>query len=420
MTSRPYCGIDFGTSNSAVCAGFGDRLELVPVEGASVTLPSALFFNFETETLTFGRAAISEYLEHYEGRLMRALKSVLGSRLIGETTQIGASRKDFRAIIGLYIKHLKACAEAHTGEKIEDVVLGRPVHFVDEDPEADARAEAELRGIAEAQGFKNISFEYEPLAAARDYESRLTRDEVVLVVDIGGGTSDFSVIKLSPKAKRGDDRTNSILANSGVHIGGTDFDTRLSLNTAMREMGFRSQMKSGLDMPGLYYHQLATWHLINFLYTQKNIAGIRQLHFQAAQPELTQRLVDTVDKQLGHHVANRIEGAKIALSDQSATTVDLSAVDANWLMSIDRGTLKAATEREVGRIVDTAVACVTEKAGLEIDAIHTLFMTGGSTAMPGFEDAMSAAFPAAAINYGDRFSSVASGLGLAAKERYCL
>ena len=258
--TKPYCGIDFGTSNSAVCVGRGNDLRLVPVEGDAVTLPSAVFFNFETDKVSIGRDAIAQYLDGYEGRLMRALKSILGSSLIKETTQIGSGRKDFRAIIGLYIAELKKRAEAFTGEKIEDAVLGRPVHFVDGDEVADARAQDELRGIAEAQGFKNISFEYEPLAAARDYAERLTAEEVVLVVDIGGGTSDFSVLRLAAG-------TREILANAGVHIGGTDFDTRLSLDTAMRDLGYRSHYKNGLELPTLPYVQLATWHLINFLYT---------------------------------------------------------------------------------------------------------------------------------------------------------
>ncbi|MDI7775193.1 Hsp70 family protein [Asticcacaulis sp. EMRT-3] len=409
--SRPFCGIDFGTSNSAVALGAGADVRLVAVEGSAVTLPSALFFNSETDAIAFGRDAIAQYLDGYEGRLMRALKSILGSSLIGETTQIGRGRKDFRSLIGLYIAHLKARAEAVAGETIEDVVLGRPVHFVDGDEVADARAEAELRGIAQAQGFTNIGFEYEPLAAARHYAENLTRDEIVLVVDIGGGTSDFSVLELGAHQRR-------ILANAGVHLGGTDFDTRLSLNTAMLDLGFRDKLKSGLDMPGLYYHQLSTWHLINFLYTQKAMTGIRQVHHLAADRAKTARLIEVIEKQAGHAIANTLEAAKIALSDTDTTVADFSAISTGWRREISREALIEAVARDVARIVATAVMTVEERAGLAADRIQTLFMTGGSTAMPGFEAAMQAAFPAARIAYGDRFSSVASGLGLAAKERF--
>ena len=408
---RPYCGIDFGTSNSAVCVGLGKDVKLVPIEGDAVTLPSALFFNFETGETRFGRQAVAEYLDHYDGRLMRALKSILGSSLIGETTQVGNRRKDFRAIIGMYIAELKARAERFAGHTIDQVVLGRPVRFVDSDDVADARAEAELRGIAEAQGFRDIAFEYEPLAAARDYQSRLTSAETVLVTDIGGGTSDFSVLKLAPD-------TSDILANGGVHIGGTDFDTRLSLATLMRDLGYRSQLKGGLEMPGLYYHQLSTWHLINFLYTQKTMLGVRQLHHQAADRSMTERLMKVLENHAGHEIANRVELAKIALSDAEMTTVDLNAVDTGWTHIVGRAALLGATFADVEKVVGAALETVNNRARLEAGAIETLFMTGGSTALPGFEAAMRAAIPNARDHYGDRFSSVASGLGLAARQRY--
>ncbi|EGF93148.1 dnaK-type molecular chaperone dnaK [Asticcacaulis biprosthecium C19] len=411
--SRPYCGIDFGTSNSAVCAGLGDHVRLVPVEGDAVTLPSAIFFNFETEEVSHGRKAIAEYLDHYDGRLMRALKSILGSSLIGETTQVGNRRKDFRAIIGIYIGELKARAERFAGHAIDQVVLGRPVRFVDHDDVADARAEAELRGIAQAQGFREIAFEYEPLAAARDYQSGLQQAETVLVVDIGGGTSDFSVVELGPMG--GDSR---ILANGGVHIGGTDFDTRLSLATVMRDMGYRTPLKSGLEMPGLYYHQLSTWHLINFLYTQKTMTGVRQLHHQAADRSLTQRLISTIEHRAGHEIASKVEQAKIAVSDGELARMDLTGIDDGWTHDVTRDALIGAIAADVQKVVDAATDTVVTRAGLPPSRIETLFMTGGSTGLPGFEAAMRAAFPQARVHYGDRFASVASGLGLAAKERY--
>jgi len=409
--SQAYCGIDFGTSNSAVCVGVGVDVRLVPIEGDAVTMPSAIFFNEETQRVAFGRQAIAEYLDHYDGRLMRALKSILGSSLIGETTQVGNKRKDFRAIIGMYIAELKRRAEAHLGQGIERVVLGRPVRFVDGDDVADARAESELRGIAEAQGFKEIAFEYEPLAAARDYRAGLNTAETVLVVDIGGGTSDFSVVELRP------DEEDRILGNGGCHIGGTDFDTRLSLATVMRDLGYRSRYKSGLEMPGLYYHQLSTWHLINFLYTQKTETGVRQMHHLAADRSLTQRLLTVIETRAGHQIASAVERAKIALSDAEATRIDLGDIEAGWVHEVARPTLIEAVAADVRRVADTALETV-QRAGLAPDAVGTLFMTGGSTALPGFEAAIRAVFPKTRVHYGDRFSSVASGLGIAARAMY--
>jgi len=407
---RPYCGIDFGTSNSGVCVGLGREVRLVPVEGTATTLPSAIFFNTETGHTRFGRAAMAEYLDGYEGRLMRALKSVLGTSLFRETTQIGTGRKGFGSIIGLYIAHLKQTAEAFAGQRIEDVVLGRPVHFVDEDAEADQRAEDELRAIAEAQGFKHIRFEYEPLAAARDFQSRLTGEATILVVDIGGGTSDFSVMHLTPHEAQ-------ILSNLGVHIGGTNYDKALSLATAMPDMGFRSRMTNGHDMPGLYYHQLSTWHLINQLYTQKTLLGAKELHYLAERRDLTGRLIAVLEGRFGHDIAARIEAAKITLSGAPVAEVDYSHIEAGWHTEISQDTLIAATARDVGKVIQTAQQAVS-KAGLEPQDITTLFLTGGSTALPGFEAALTTAFPAADLSYGDRFASVVQGLGLAAREAF--
>ncbi|MFT4089730.1 MAG: Hsp70 family protein [Asticcacaulis sp.] len=406
----PYCGIDFGTSNSGVCVGVGNDLRLVPIEGDATTLPSAIFFNTETGQTRFGRSAMSEYLEGYEGRLLRALKSVLGTALFKESTQIGSGRKSFHAIIGLYIAHLKRSAEAFAGQRIEDVVLGRPVHFVDEDPVADQRAEDELRAIAEEQGFKNIRFEYEPLAAARDFQSRLTGQATILVVDIGGGTSDFSVMRLTATEAQ-------ILSNLGVHIGGTNYDKALSLATAMPDMGFRSLMTNDREMPGLYYHQLSTWHLINQLYTQKTLLGAKELHYLAQRRDLTQRLINVLEGRYGHDIASRIEAAKITLSSAETALADYRHIDKGWHAEISRDTLIAATARDVDRVISTAREAVT-KAGLCPQDITTLFLTGGSTALPGFEAAVQAAFPTADISYGDRFASVVQGLGLAAREAY--
>ncbi len=185
----------------------------------------------------------------------------------------------------------------------------------------------------------------------------------------------------------------------------------------MRDMGYRTPLKSGLEMPGLYYHQLSTWHLINFLYTQKTMAGARQLHHQAADRTLTQRLITTLENRAGHAIAARVEQAKIALSEGAFTRIALHDIDPDWMHDITQAELIGAIAADVQRVVDSAIETVVT-AGLEPSAIETLFMTGGSTGLPGFEATMRDAFPNARVHYGDRFASVAQGLGLAARERY--
>lgn len=415
--SSPSCGIDFGTSNSALAISRPQGVSLVQLEAGQVTMPSAVFFNAEEKRATFGREGVAQYLDGYTGRLMRSLKSILGSDLITEATQVGNQRLYFREIIGLFIRHLKTVAEANAGSAIERVVMGRPVFFVDEDKVADARAQAELEGIARAQGFKEISFEYEPLAAARDYESAITKEELVLICDIGGGTSDFSVIRLSPEARTKADRSGDILGNSGVHIGGTDFDRQFSLDSVMPHFGYKTMLNRGLAMPMNFFVMLSTWHLINQLYIQKNMIAIRSLRQDAIEKDLVERLISTIEHQRGHEVASQVEAAKIALSESKKTLMRLGFIEEGLSLNLTQADLIRAISRDVGRICDRAAQTVME-AGLTSDKIETVFMTGGSTGLPGFEKQITKLFPSAQIVHGDRFSSVAKGLGLAAAERY--
>ena len=413
-----FCGIDFGTSNSALCAGRSGAPRLIPLEGDNITIPSAIFFNVEERSTAFGRHAITQYLDGYTGRLMRALKSILGSSLMNDTTQIGFDRVRFNHVIGLFIGRIKTQAESALGYDLLNVVMGRPVHFVDGDRVADQRAEDELRAIAAAQGFKAIEFEYEPIAAARDYEATLDREELVLVVDIGGGTSDFSVIRLSPAARSRADRYGDILANAGVHLGGTDFDRKFSLASVMPEMGYKSFLTSGLDMPLLHYQTLATWHLINSLYTQKNKNFIAGLAREAVEKEKVDRLLTVIEDQSGHELASRVEAMKIALSESPKTSMGLDFIEPGWTVHATRNQLNQSIKSEVEKIVQVAQDTVTEIAGIKTADIATIFMTGGSTGLHGFRQEIARHFPTAKIVEGDRFSSVAKGLGLSAMQKY--
>lgn len=412
------CGIDFGTSNSALAISNAGKIVLAELESGKTTIPSAIFFNTEENRTTFGRLAIDEYLEQYSGRFMRSLKSILGSELMKESTLVGARAMTFSDIIGCFIGEIKRRAEQSIGHELTNVVMGRPVHFVDDDMIADARAEDELRAIAVEQGFKNIAFEFEPIAAARDYESKLTKEELVLVVDIGGGTSDFSVIRLSPAARLNPDRSGDILANAGVHIGGTDFDKRFSLDVVMPHFGYGSKLKNNLDAPKTEFHMLATWHLINFLYTQKNKTAIRNIYNDSEERNLIKRFMNVLENQRGHDIAAQVESAKIILSEHSNAIMDLGFVEQDWTLSSTQTDLIRATENDVSKIVTTALQTVGQGAGLSTSAIDSIFMTGGSTALPGFIDEIRRAFPDARIMQGDRFSSVATGLGISAARFY--
>src|SRR5258708_363906 len=219
-----HCGLDFGTSNSTLGIVRGDEAVLAPLEGAETTLPTAIFFNFTGKPPDFGRAAIAAYADGVDGRLLRSLKSVLGTDLINEATQLRRRWVKFTEVIALVVAHIKARAEAAAGCEIDSVVHGRPVHFVDGDELADRRAEETLTRIAHEAGFRHVSFQFEPIGAALHYERRLNHEVVALIADIGGGTSDFSLVRLGPRRSEPADRSDDVLAHHGRRLRRTDLD----------------------------------------------------------------------------------------------------------------------------------------------------------------------------------------------------
>src|SRR6478752_3931610 len=186
------CGLDFGTSNTTLGTIENQAPRLVALEAGQTTIPSAIFYEVDGAVL-IGRKAIEAYVDGAPGRLMRSLKSVLGTALIDETTRLGRERTSFRGVIAYYLGAVKRRAEQATGRELRDVVHGRPVHFIDNAPDADRKAEDTLRTIARGIGFDDVTFQFEPIAAALDYERQITSEEVALIADIGGGTSDFSI-----------------------------------------------------------------------------------------------------------------------------------------------------------------------------------------------------------------------------------
>lgn len=413
----PYTAIDFGTSNSAVCIGNGAQRALAPLEQGRDTMPTAVFFNAEERSIVFGRQAIGEYQAGFGGRLMRSLKSLLGSDLLTETTLINGKAVAYREIIGHFLGQLKTVAEAHHGAAIERVVLGRPVHFVDDNLERDRLAESTLAEIARDVGFSDVHFQYEPIAAALDYESALNKEVLVLVVDIGGGTSDFSLIRLSPERARQLDRSADVLANSGIHIAGTDFDQQLSLAAVMPCLGLGTVSDSGKPVPAHTYFELATWHRINFLYSPRALSEAQTLRPFFSDPTLHGRLLRVLRDREGHRIAGLVEDAKVAVADSGSTAIDLAFIEAGLTAAVDHVLLDQAIRAAVGRIAETAVATVRD-AGVEPGQVGAVYFTGGSTGIRALREQIAAAFPGSEMVMGDKFSSVARGLGVYAEKLF--
>ncbi|MFM2065747.1 MAG: hypothetical protein RLZZ584_656 [Pseudomonadota bacterium] len=434
-----YCAIDFGTSNSAIAvpgAGAhapGAGMQLVELEAGQPTMPTAVFYLAEGPGLQhpggdyprlYGRAAIAAYVDGHEGRLMRSMKSVLGSSLMDQRTDIGAGRAvSFADVIASYLRQLKRSAEtARGGAPLTRVVLGRPVYFVDDDPTRDAAAQAALEAAARSVGYTEIGFQYEPIAAALHHEATLVREELVLVADIGGGTSDFSLVRVGPAQRERLDRQADVLANHGIHVAGTDFDRRVALATVMRELGLGSHGRPGQgqparEVPSKVYHDLATWHLINTVYRPARVAEVRAMRVNFADERLWRRLLRVVDAHLGHDLAGRAEAAKIAVAAGQATTVDLGLVEPGLALTLQAAPTLGALAGDIERIVAAATETV-RRAGLAPAAVDAVYFTGGSTGLVTLTAALAAAFPAARPVHGERLASVATGLALYARRLF--
>ena len=422
-----FCAIDFGTSNSAIAipdAATGMRL--VELEAGHTTMPTAVFYLADDPRpaadrtgapRAFGRAAVAAYVDGLDGRLMRSVKSILGSPLIDQTTDVGGGRGvKFIDIVAGYLLHLKTRAEAELGAPVPRVVLGRPVFFVDDDAKRDAQAQAALEAAARQVGFEEIQFQYEPIAAAFDYERQISTEQIVLVADIGGGTSDFSVVRVGPVHAARIERKGDILANHGVHVAGTDFDRRVALKAILPAYGYgaRGPGATGREVPSGVYFDLATWHLINTVYSPGRVAELRSMRSFYANPAHHERLMVVLEERLGHELAARAEAAKIDVADGGVAHIDLSHTERHLSAALTEPEAAQAIEADMARIVEAAQYAVAQ-AGLAPGQIDALFFTGGSTGLRLLSSRIANAFPSARAVRGDRFASVATGLGLHAQ-----
>ncbi|WP_334186891.1 Hsp70 family protein [Noviherbaspirillum sp.] len=411
------CGVDFGTSNSTVGIAGSGAATLLPLEGDKPTLPSVVFFNADDDAVSFGRAALADYLSGYDGRLMRSLKSLLGTSLIDGQTEVQGRALRFRDLLSQFIAELKRRAEVAAGRPLTHAVLGRPVFFVDDDAAADRLAEDTLADIARAAGFKEIAFQYEPIAAAFDYESRIDTEQLVLIADIGGGTSDFSLVRLSPERAGMPDRRADILANGGVHIGGTDFDKYLNLSSVMPLLGLGSRLINNNEVPSSYYFNLATWHTINLVYTQKVWRELQDVQRDARERDKLAHLLKLIEQRDGHWLALKVEEGKIALSGTPVASLTLDRLAGQPLLNLTRTAFDAAIAPMLQRI-DQTIEHLLRDAGIGVADVDTVFFTGGSSGVLSLRQRIAALLPQARRVDGDLFGSIGLGLGLDAFRKF--
>ena len=410
-----FCGLDFGTSNSEIGIVRGGAPVLVDVENGRKQIPTTIFFDDATRDELFGEAAIERFLDGHPGRMLWAIKSILGTALQGEATMVRGRRMSFETIISRILHNLRSKA----GDELTQVVLGRPVHFNDSDPSLDRAAEELLRRSARTAGFEQVEMELEPIAAGLEFETHIDREQLAVVVDIGGGTSDFSVIRLTPAAQhRGVGDRDRILAVGGIHIGGTDFDRQLSVTRLMPELGlgasYRNDQGETLQMPQWVFHDLASWLRINFIYENRLLDGIYAILSKNKQDDRRLMRLDRVlAGHLGHTVAREVERAKIALSGSGDVSMPLDWIERRFALTATREQLNQA----IAELLDAAERTLIDvilASGAGAKKIGVIFFTGGGSLLPEVRTRVRQLLPHAAAFDTDQFGGIALGLTLEA------
>ncbi|SHG83788.1 Hsp70 family protein [Cognatishimia maritima] len=405
-------GIDFGTSNSAAAFVQDGTVHFVEMAPGSNTLPTSFFFDFESRKTLIGHAADRALLNGDEGRYMRALKRVLGTALMHEKRQLLNQRLTFVDIIGDFLKRLKDQAEATTGQTFDHAISGRPVVFHGTGDPREQQAEDDLRRCYEAAGFKSVSFLPEPQAAAL---ASGAKPGLGLIVDIGGGTSDFTVFR------HGADGQHEVLANHGVRIGGTDFDHLISIAKVMPLLGKDTELRREFGpgttpMPVNIFHDLATWEKIPFLYTTQTRRKVAEMAALSLAPKRLARLQTVLTDETGHDIAFAVEAGKVAAnSEDSNGVINLGIVEsglAAMLSAIDMNAILSsqAEHLKTGALETLALA---GKTPAQIDQV---IYVGGSSLMGFVSDAMKDTCPTSEHIYSEVFTAVVKGLALAARK----
>ena len=401
--------IDFGTSNSAAALLRDGKPWHLMIEPAAETLPTAVFFPARGGGMRIGQAATDALIQGAEGRYMRALKSVLGTALFHESRLVAGKRRTLAEIVAAFLAELRARAEAATGQRFHRALSGRPVHF-HPDPASDARAEADLRGCYLAAGFAEVDFLPEPEAAALASHGLGHEGALGLIVDIGGGTSDFSVFR-SQGGKA------QILANHGIRLGGTDFDQQISLGHAMPALGqggsLRREMGAGLlPVPNATYVDLATWARIPFLYTPETRRLAAEMARMAVDRAAMDRLVTVLDEELGHELAFAVEHGKIAANAGSGAQIAMGFIAPGLSAPITPDSLETALAG-YRRALHEAAAETLRLAGVAPDRIGSVVLVGGSSLMGLVADEARRLCPDARHLRAQAFIAVVDGLALA-------
>ncbi len=415
---KTIAGIDFGTSNSSV-AYITDKSEakLVTLENNNTTIPTALFFEEDSQKIMYGSQAIKQFIDGEYGRFMRSIKRILGSSISSSGTSVNGGYMKFDKIISLFLKHLKTKLEHQAGGEIDTVTIGRPVKFQDNN-EQDKKAQEQLLAIAKMSGFKNISFQYEPIAAAFAHERQVKGEVLSCVIDIGGGTSDFSIIKIGNDLQAKIDRSSDILSNTGIRTGGNDFDKSLSFYGFMPALGKGTTYSSkNLTVPSNVFFGLSEWSEINFMYVPKVIDIVKRTLKEAHDDEKYSRLLKLLEDERGHQLLQIVEQTKIDLTYNQIVSKELSCVKNKPVVSVKVSEFNDYIEPHIEKMRKSLKECIN-LAAIKSTDVKLIILTGGSTEVPVVKALAKEVFPHALISDENKLSSVGLGLAYDAQRKF--
>ena len=409
------CGLDFGTSNSAVALPTGEVLRIDAGAVQPRLFRTVLFFPEDTPEILAGHEAIERYQEDNAGRFIQSMKTWLPASSFTRT-QLRNRTLSLEELIAVFIRRVRELASKSLGQELDEVVLGRPARF-STDPKADAFAEERLRKAAELAGFSKVKFLIEPIAAALAYEASLKKDEVVLVADFGAGTSDLTLMRLGPSHRGRGDRRADVVASSGVYVGGDRFDAAIMKSKLFPYFGHGSTYEAALGakrmpMPTYVSSRLLSWNEMSLIREKKTRELIDLMLKTSDRKPAIQALHDLVMYNLGFRLYRAIEAAKVELSTRRSAKLDFEDERITIHETVTREEFDAASAHLITELEECTDELMTRvPAGLHIDSV---FLTGGSSHVPAVQALFARKFGHEKLRTADAFTSVVEGLGRAA------
>jgi hypothetical chaperone protein len=417
IAAGPALGLDFGTTNTVVALGQPNGLpELVSFTAPAETSPvfrSALCFWHDDVpgglASDAGPWAIAEYLEFpQDSRFLQSFKSVAASAAF-EQASVFDKRFRFEDLGRLFLDRLVKHAGGALDDRPARIVVGRPVEYAGSRPDeklARTRYDAMFKGFG-----TDIHYVYEPLGAAYSYATRLTEPATILVADFGGGTSDFSIVRV---AEPGAAQRCTPLGHAGIGIAGDRFDYRLVDRLVLPMLGKGSSYRSfdkELEIPRGYFADFADWSRLALMRNRRTLEELDRLRRTATDPAAIARMIAVIENELGYPLYDAVGRLKRALSTDESAHFHFAGAGLEIEADVTRAQFEAWIADDIARIeatVDRALAAANVGQG----GIDRVFLTGGSSLIPRVRRIFTDRFGDAAIMSGGELTSIAHGLAL--------